>query len=119
MKRKALGEWGEKVAGEYLQDLGYQIIETNYRCKEGEIDIVALDKEYLVFVEVRTRRGCEFGSPEESITSVKKKKLISLAFAYLQNHKNLPPSWRFDVVAIEANQAGKIIRLDLIQNAID
>ena len=119
MKRKALGEWGEKIAREYLLNHGYHIVETNYRCREGEIDIVALDKEYLVFVEVRTRRGCEFGSPEESVTGAKKKKLISLAFTYLQNHKNLPSLWRFDVVAIESDGRGKVIRLELIRNAIN
>lgn len=119
MDRKALGMWGEKIAGKYLQKNGYKIIETNFRCRQGEIDIIAIDREYLVFVEVRTRRGIEYGSPEESVTLAKKKKLISLAFAYLQNHSNLPSSWRFDVIAIEADQAGKIIRLELIQNAID
>jgi putative endonuclease len=119
VKRKALGDWGEKVAREYLLDHGYHIIETNYRCREGEIDIVARDKEYLVFVEVRTRRGCNFGSPEESVTNTKKKKLISLAFNYLQNHNNLPSLWRFDVVAIESDGRGKVIRLELIQNAIN
>ena len=119
MKRKTLGEWGEKIAREYLQNHGYHIVETNYRCREGEIDIVALDKEYLVFVEVRTRSGCEFGSPEESVTNAKKKKLISLAFNYLQNNKNLPSLWRFDVVAIESNQKGEVIRLELIRDAIN
>jgi len=119
VNRKALGEWGEKIAGEYLLGHGYHIVETNYRCREGEIDIVALDKDYLVFVEVRTRSGCGFGSPEESVTVVKQKKLISVAFAYLQNHKNLPSLWRFDVVAIESDGKGKVIRLELIQNAIN
>lgn len=119
MKRKALGTWGEKTAKEYLQGQGYQILETNFRCREGEIDIIARDGEYLVFVEVRTRKGSEFGTPEESITTAKKKKLISLAFVYLQNHSNLPSLWRFDVVAIELNQEGEITRLELIRDAIN
>ena len=83
MKRKAVGELGEKMAKEYLQEKGYQIMETNFRCREGEIDIIAQDKDYLVFVEVRTRKGSGFGTPEESITAAKKEKLTSLAFAYL------------------------------------
>jgi putative endonuclease len=119
VKRKFLGKWGENVAREYLQKRGYQIIETNFRCREGEIDIIAQDKEYLVFVEVRTRRGFEFGTPEESVTTAKKKKLISLAFIYLQNHRNLPALWRFDVVAEELDRGGQITRLELIQNAIN
>ncbi len=119
MRRKALGTWGEKIAMEYLRKRGYQIVETNFRCREGEIDIVAQDKDYLVFVEVRTRRGCEFGTPEESVTTTKKKKLISLAFTYLQNHRNLPALWRFDVVAIELDRGEQVTRLELIQNAIN
>lgn len=119
MRRKALGAWGEKIAMEYLQKQGYQILETNFRCREGEIDIIAQDKEYLVFVEVRTRRGREFGTPEESLTAAKRNKLISLAFIYLQNRRNLPSLWRFDVVAVELNQGGQITRLELIPNAIN
>ena len=119
MKRKALGIWGEKIAMEYLQKRGYQIVETNFRCREGEIDIVARDNDYLVFVEVRTRSSSEFGTPEESVTAAKKKKLVTLAFAYLQSHRNLPSLWRFDVVAIESEREGEVTRLNLIQNAID
>lgn len=118
MKRKALGAFGEKVAVAYLKKRGYQIVETNFRCREGEIDIIARDKDYLVFVEVRTRRGSGFGTPEESITAAKKEKLTSLAFVYLQTHRKSPSLWRFDVVAIELDQEGQISRIDLIQNAI-
>ncbi len=119
MKRKAVGELGEKIAKEYLQKKRYQIIETNFRCREGEIDIIARDKDYLVFVEVRTKKGYGFGTPEESITTAKKEKLISLAFAYLQTHRKSPSLWRFDVVAIELNQEGQPSRIELIQNAIN
>ena len=118
MKRKAVGELGEKMALEYLQKRGYRILETNFRCREGEIDIIARDKDYLVFVEVRTRRGFSFGTPEESVTATKKEKLTSLAFAYLQTRRNSPSSWRFDVVAVELNQERQISRIELIQDAI-
>ena len=118
MKRKAVGELGEKMAAEYLQKRGYHILETNFRCREGEIDIIARDKDYLVFVEVRTRTGSEFGTPEESITATKKEKLVSLALAYLQTHSDLPSLWRIDVVAIKLDQDGKVSRLELIQNAV-
>ena len=119
MKRKAVGELGEKMAAEYLKKRGYHILETNFRCREGEIDIVAQDKDYLVFVEVRTRGGSGFGTPEESVTAAKKEKLVSLALAYLQTHGKLPSLWRFDVVAIELDQAGQVSRIELIQNAIN
>jgi len=117
MKRKALGELGEKMAREYLKKKGYHILETNFRCREGEIDIVAQDKDYLVFVEVRTRTGSDFGTPEESLTAAKKERLVSLALAYLQTHRDLPSLSRFDVVAVELDQKGRVSRLELIQNA--
>ena len=117
MKRKALGELGEKMAREYLKKKGYHILETNFRCREGEIDIVAQDKDYLVFVEVRTRTGSDFGTPEESLTVTKKERLVSLALAYLQTHRDLPSLFRFDVVAVELDQKGRVSRLELIQNA--
>jgi len=116
--RKALGALGEKRAVEFLKKKKYRIRETNFRCREGEIDIIAQDKDYLVFVEVRTRTGAAFGTPEESVTSAKKERLISAALTYLQTHLNLPSLWRFDVVAIETSPEGQLSRIELIQNAI-
>lgn len=72
----------------------------------------------LVFVEVRTRRGSELGSPEESVTVAKKKRLEVVAQSYIQTHENLPPDWRIDVMAIELDRAGKVSRLELIENAL-
>jgi putative endonuclease len=119
LNRKALGAQGEKWARDYLKKKGYRIRETNYRCREGEIDIVAEHKDNLVFVEVRTRTGSAFGTPEESVTTSKKQKLVLLALTYLQKHRNLPHFWRFDVVAIEVGPDGKPNRMEIIQNAID
>ncbi len=118
MKRKEVGALGERIAVEYLRKKGYHIRETNFRRQEGEIDIIAQDRDYLVFVEVRTRTSSEFGTPEESVTKAKKEKLVSLALAYLQTHSNLPPSWRIDVVAIELDQSSKVSRIELIKNAL-
>ena len=80
MKRRDTGILGEKLAKDFLKKRGYNIRETNYRCPEGEIDIVARHKDYLVFVEVRTKTSLEFGSPEESITLTKKERLKRLPF---------------------------------------
>jgi putative endonuclease len=118
MKRRDVGILGEKLAKDFLKKRGYHIWETNYRCPEGEIDIVARDKDYLVFVEVRTKTGTEFGSPEESITPAKMHRLASASSRYCQTHSNLPPSWRIDVVAIELNDKGKPSRIELIENAV-
>lgn len=118
MKRKELGILGEKIAAEYLKKRGYTIVETNFRSRQGEIDIIARDKDYLVFVEVRSRRSHEFGSPEESLTHSKRERLVSLALGYLLTHSHLPSLWRIDVVAIDLDSAGKVSRLELIQNAV-
>ncbi len=118
MKRRDVGILGEKLARDFLKKWGYRILETNYRCPEGEIDIVARHKDYLVFVEVRTKKSLEFGSPEESITPTKRKRLIAIASHYQQIHNNLPPLWRIDVVAIELDQREKPSRIELIENAV-
>ena len=115
--RKLVGSFGERVAKEYLKKCGYKILETNFRCVLGEIDIVARKGDSLVFVEVRIRRSLAFGTPEESITAAKKAKLIRLGQYYVQAHQE--SSWRIDIVAIEMDQGGKITRIDLIQNAVE
>ena len=119
MKRKELGDIGEELARKFLKKKGYRIRETNFRCREGEIDIIAEQKGYLVFIEVRTKTSSSFGSPEESVTSAKKEKLIASALAYMSSHKDLPDNWRIDFVGIEMDQKGKATRIELIQNAVD
>ena len=118
MKRKDTGNLGEKLASEFLRGRGYDIIETNYRCREGEIDIVADDRGCLVFVEVRTKKSIQFGSPEESITPAKMQRLVASSSRYRQTHSNLPPSWRIDVVAIELDSEYQPRRIELIENAV-
>ena len=118
MNRQEVGKLGEKLAQKFLKKKGYRILETDFRCRMGEIDIVAQQKDYLVFVEVRTKSSLDFGTPEESITQSKKEKLIASALTYISTHQNLPPLWRIDVVAIEVDQKGKSKRIELIENAI-
>ncbi len=118
MKRRDVGILGEKLAKDFLKNKGYRIIEANYRCPEGEIDIIAKHGDYLVFVEVRTKTSLEFGSPEESITPAKKEKIKATAYYYQQTYNNLPLLWRIDVVVIELTQKGKLSRIELIENAV-
>jgi len=118
MKRRDTGILGEKLAKDFVKKRGYRILETNYRCPEGEIDIVAKDKDCLVFIEVRTKTSREFGSPEESITPVKRERMRATAARYRQSHSNLPPLWRIDMVAVELDQRGKLSRIELIENAV-
>ena len=119
MKRRDTGILGERIAGDFLKKRGYQILETNYRCPHGEIDIIARHGDYLVFVEVRTRKSLRFGSPEESITHAKRQKLIATAWHYQQAIADPPPLlWRIDTVAVELNQKNEILRIELIENAV-
>ena len=119
MNRQEVGKLGEKAARKFLKKRGYRIRETGFRCRRGEIDIVAQKKDYLVFVEVRTKSNLDFGTPEESITLAKKEKLIASALTYTNTHQKLPPLWRIDVVAIELDEKGKPKRIELIENAIE
>jgi len=118
MKRRDTGILGEKLAKDFLKKRGYRILETNYRCPQGEIDIVAKHKEFLVFIEVRTKKSLDFGSPEESITPAKKERMRAAAAHYQQTHDNLPLLWRIDVVAVELNQKEEPSRIELIENAV-
>lgn len=118
-KRKELGRLGERIAQEHLRQHGYRIKDTNYRCSHGEIDIIAEDGDCLVFVEVRTRRGRRFGTPEESITAAKSLRLATLAEFYLQTLETPPLYWRIDVVAVELTAGGKLTRVEIIPNAVN
>jgi putative endonuclease len=118
LSRGQVGAMGEKLAADLLRGRGYEVIETNYRCRRGEIDLIVRQGECLVFVEVRTKRGRSFGSPEESVTPAKKERLIALAETYLQSLDRTPSEWRIDVVAVELAENGGVRRLDHIENAV-
>ncbi|MBI4307574.1 MAG: YraN family protein [Chloroflexi bacterium] len=115
---KATGSWGERVARAHLERRGYRIREMNYRCPYGEIDIVAEHGDWLVFVEVRTRRSRSFGTPEESVTARKAEHLRSAVEHYCQNHAGLPAAWRIDLLALEVGPGGRVQRIAHIENAI-
>jgi putative endonuclease len=117
-RRRRLGQLGEQMAADRLTGLGYQIVERNYRCPAGEIDLVARRDDRWVFVEVRTRRGDRFGSPEESVTPRKRLHLLASAQHYLQDHDALDSDWRIDAVAIVLSLGGQVKRIDVIENAV-
>ena len=119
MDRQQVGKLGEKAAQKFLKRRGYRIRETGFRCRHGEIDIIAQKKDCLVFVEVRTKSNLDFGTPEESITQAKKERLIASALTYTTTHQNLPALSRIDVVAIELDDKGQVKRIELIENAIE
>jgi len=119
MDRQEVGKLGEKAAQKFLKKRGYRIRETGFRCRHGEIDIIAQQKGCLVFVEVRTKSNLDFGTPEESIAKAKKKRLIASALTYTTTHQDIPSLWRIDVVAIELDDTGKTRRIELIENAVE
>jgi putative endonuclease len=96
---------------------GHELVERNWRCEAGEIDLVTRDGECLAIVEVRARRGRRLGSPEESITEAKRMRLLTLGEAYVQTH-DWHGHWRIDVVAIEMDRRGQVQRLDHYEDAI-
>lgn len=116
--RKALGKWGEGLAARYLEEQGYQIVARNWRTRQGELDLVAQAGEMLVFVEVKTRRGRAAGTPEEGVTQRKGRQLLELAQAYLLAHELEDVEWRIDVVAVELDGHGRLLRCEHIPNAV-
>ena len=120
MKKKPnlLGPWGEALAADYLRKQGYQIVGANYRCRFGEIDLIARDGDYLCFVEVKLRRTDAFGSAGAFVDRRKQERLRISAGLYLAEHPTrLQP--RFDVAEIYAPQgtATRAPRITWIENA--
>jgi len=116
--RRALGQLGEELATRHLQRLGYVILQRNYRCSIGEMDIIAREEERLAFVEVRTRRSATFGTPEESVTPKKQERLANIARTYLEEQGCVDVDWGIDVVAVELTSQGQLQRIELLRNAV-
>ena len=95
-----LGLRGERIAAAYLADAGLRLLDRNWRCRDGELDIVAREGDSLVFCEVKTRRGVGFGHPVEAVTSVKQRRMRTLAQRWLAAHEEHAPELRFDVVGV-------------------
>ncbi len=118
-RSRRLGNFGERVAASHLESKGYEILERNYATREGEVDIIAQRGDELVFVEVRSRQGRSFGTPEESITGRKASHVRAAVAQYLQDHPDAPPNPRVDVVALELDVKGRVLRVEQIENAIE
>jgi len=111
------GKRGEDIAVDYLKKEGYQIVERNYRCLFGEVDIVAKDRGTVVFAEVKSRRSDRFGDPQAAVGLEKQKKLSRIAMKYLEERRLYPCNARFDVVAVKIFPAGN--EVEIIRNAFD
>jgi len=101
---KSIGDHGEEQARNYLKKHNVRIVESNFKCKAGEIDIIAMHHDSILFVEVKYRKQIGYGTPAEMVTRAKQKKIISTAQLYLQKHPELAnKACRFDVISIHQN----------------
>ena len=116
---KELGILGERIAEEHLRGLGFRILDRNWHWRRGELDLVTEQGEEIVFVEVKARRSQTYGAPEESITRSKREKLILTAYAYLNGADRADADWRIDVIAIDMDQNGAVVRLEHIVSAVE
>lgn len=105
---RAVGDYGEQVACEHLSRCGYEVLDRNWRCAAGELDVVARKDGVLVFCEVKTRRSTRFGSPAEAVTWSKAARLRRLAVAWLRAHGQRAHQIRIDVVSVLVPASGPV-----------
>jgi putative endonuclease len=111
------GVQGEEIAARYLLSKKYAIVQRNYRCRYGEIDIIARKKNVLIFVEVKTRRNYAFGSPLEAVSLKKQRSISSVAQHYIQHEQLSGSAARFDVIAVLLNSSCP--EIEHIENAFE
>jgi len=117
MQKRELGKKGEDLALRFLKKRGYRIIEQNYVCKMGEMDLIAKEKDTLVFIEVKTRTSMDFGPPQLAVTEFKQRQLSKVALNFLKEKKIEDVKARFDVVAILLTPGRE--EIELIRDAFD
>ncbi len=116
-KRQLLGKQGERVAEKFIKRRGYKVLELNYRCALGELDIIAEDHGVLIFVEVKTRLTTGFGVPQAAVTPAKQQKMAQIAQNYLAHKELWGVDCRFDVVAVSLTNDGQLEQIELIKDA--
>jgi len=121
--RRGLGTLGERLAGEHLERAGYEILERNFRCRLGELDLVAASESALVFCEVKTRVAggrCGPAGPLDAIGPGKRRRLRSLAGEWLHRHggdRSYRATLRFDAIGVTVNRAGGLLALEHVEDA--
>ncbi|MEX1217973.1 MAG: YraN family protein [Acidimicrobiales bacterium] len=106
--RRALGAYGEQLAAQWYERSGYAVIDRNWRCKEGELDLVVARKRLLIFCEVKTRSSDAYGSPAAAVTPMKQMRLRKLALRWLEAHDVRAETLRFDVACVIGEQVSVI-----------
>ncbi|MCM3273080.1 YraN family protein [Paenibacillus elgii] len=118
LSRKELGALGEAAAADHLLGQGLKLRARNWRCRTGEIDLIAEDREILVFIEVRTRSaGGTFGTPQESVNARKQRQVMETAQVYMHMQRLQDKQVRFDVISIQTDPTGAVRELEHIRNA--
>jgi putative endonuclease len=115
--KKRIGRRGEEVALRFLRKNGYRILEKNYLCKMGEVDIIAKEKDTLTFIEVKTRTSTEFGPPQLAVDTAKQRQLSKVALHYLKEKRLEEVKARFDVVSVILGTKGE--EIELIRDAFE
>lgn len=113
---KIFGAFGESLAADWLAENGYRVLDRNFSCKAGEVDIIAMQGDTVVFIEVKTRSSDRFGLPSEAVSVAKQRKLVKTALYYLQKKRLLDYMCRFDVMEIIADEENNS-RINLIEDA--
>jgi len=116
-KDQEFGKKGESIAVMHLKQNGYKIVEQNYRTKFGEIDIIAKERDTLVFIEVKARKTSAFGRAKYAVSAAKQKKICTVALVYLKEKNLSGSSARFDVVAVDGS--GGTLQVEIIRNAFE
>jgi putative endonuclease len=116
-KRISVGKCGENIAIDFLKKNGYRILENNFRCRFGEIDIIAMEGKNISFVEVKTRTDNRFGSPKSAVDFRKQRKLSKMALLYLTQKRLIDYPARFDVVSIR--KIDRQTDIELVKNAFE
>ncbi len=118
-ENKEIGKIGEQIAMTFLEQKGYEVLDTNVRTPFGEIDIVARRKEMTVFVEVKTRATSSLGPPFLNVTREKQRHLIRNALCYLKRRGRVYSDWRIDIVSVKLNDRREPESIELIENAVE
>lgn len=116
MNNRQLGSYGETIAKQHLMGGGYNILAQNFRCRHGEIDIIAQKGDYIIFVEVKTRRTVSYGMPAEAVDRKKQIRYGKTASMYIRNNRLLDNSYRFDIIEIYMSYNGSYT-INHIENA--
>lgn len=116
---KLLGAFGEDMACSYLEQRGYKLLERNFSCKAGELDIIAMEGDTIAFVEVKCRTGVDFGNPSEAVSFYKQSRMVKAALFFMSKHKLFDYMCRFDVIEVLTEGTKENTRINLIKNAFE